>query len=238
MSQTFTVEAGTDEAEVLPDGATLGETAEMAEEAPLIEALRAGDEAAFASLVERYHPSLVRLAMAYVSRRELAEEVAQETWLGLLRSLDRFEMRCSFKTWLFRILVNRAKSRGAAERRLVPFAECAPPERDDEPAVDPGYFSPLDDPDQPGRWISAPRRWHDQPEERLLSSETRAQLQAAIAALPVQQREVITLRDVDGWSAEEVCGLLGLSDVNQRVLLHRARAKVRRALEAYFEPGA
>lgn len=204
----------------------------------LVEALRTGDETAFEALVERYHASLVRLAMLYVPDRAIAEDVAQETWLGVLEGLPRFEGRAALKTWIFRILTNRAKTRGQRESRSIPFSTFWDPEAEPaEPAVPAERFRALDDPASPGHWALQPAAWNEMPEERFLARETLAQVQRAIEALPPSQREVITLRDLDGWTAEEVCNALELSETNQRVLLHRARAKVRRALESYFEEG-
>lgn len=202
----------------------------------LVEALRGGDEAAFASLLDQYHASLVRLACVYVSSQAVAEEVAQETWLGVLQGLDRFESRSSLKTWIFRILTNRAKTRGQREARSVPFSDWLDAENEsDEPAVDPSRFRPPDDPDWPNHWAVNPAGWDDIPERYFLSQETKEHILAAIAALPPNQREVITLRDIEGWSSTEVCTVLFISETNQRVLLHRARSKVRQALEEYFD---
>jgi RNA polymerase sigma-70 factor, ECF subfamily len=205
-------------------------TTPLDEEARLVAALRAGDERAFATLIERYQPSLLRLAMLYVGDRGAAEDVVQETWLGVLQGIDRFEGRSSLKTWLFRILTNRAKRRGERDHRAIPFSAAWTPGEDDEPAVDPDRFRPPGD-EWAGHWTSFPKNWDDLPEERFLSAETRAVVDAAIAALPPTQREVITLRDIEGWTSEEVRNALDLSETNQRVLLHRARSKVRRALE-------
>jgi RNA polymerase sigma-70 factor (ECF subfamily) len=206
------------------------------EESRLVAALRQGDEKAFAELVERYHSPLTRLARLYVPSQAVAEEVVQETWLGVLQGLRGFEGRSSLKTWIFRILMNRARTRGEREGRMIPFsvafsAEGAP----DEPAVDPERFLSADHPQWPGHWASAPQPWNVSPEELALSAETRGLIENAIAALPASQREVITLRDVEQWTSEEVCNALQISETNQRVLLHRARAKVRRALEAHLE---
>lgn len=201
----------------------------------LVERLRSGDEAAFVALVERYHPALMRVAQIYVSSRAVAEEIVQETWVGVIQGLGRFEGRSSLKTWIFRILTNRARTRREREGRSVPFSALPDFAADaDEPAVDPQRFYPPDHPRWPGRWIAPPRSWEDVPEQRFLAQETRERIRAAIAALPASQRAVITLRDIEGWSSEEVCGVLGISETNQRVLLHRARAKVRRALEEYL----
>ena len=210
----------------------------FSDEAHLVEALRRGDEAAFVTLLERYHGALVRLATVYVGDRVVAEEVAQETWLGVLQGLDRFEARSSLKTWIFHILTNRAKTRAQREGRSVPFSALWDPDTAPaEPAVEPERFLPADHSRWPRHWASRPRRWDDTPEERLLARETGAYLQQAIAALPPSQREVLTLRDVEGWTSAEVCNVLGISETNQRVLLHRARSKVRRALERYLGEG-
>lgn len=201
----------------------------------LIEALHAGDEAAFVELVERYSPSLLRVAMVYVRNRAVAEECVQETWLGVLRGLDRFEGRSLVKTWIFRILTNIAKTRAAREGRTVPFSSFASGEDDDGPSVQPERFRDASDPSWPGHWVSPPGSWSDMPEGRLLAKETQDVIAGAIASLPPLQAQVISLRDVEGWSSEEVCALLDLTEVNQRVLLHRARSKVRAALERYLD---
>ncbi len=200
-----------------------------------LEALRNGDERAFASLVDRYYGSLLRLAMAYVPSRAVAEEVVQETWVGVLEGLSRFEGRSSLKTWIFRILTNRAKTRGQRERRYEPMGLGGDSgDNLDGPAVDPdrflksGYFV--------DHWVSQPNAWEDEtPERLLLSKETRAQIEKAIEALPPTQRQVITLRDIEEVSSQEVCNILDITETNQRVLLHRARSKVRRTLEPYME---
>lgn len=210
-------------------------TEASANDAGLVAALRRGDEAAFTELVTNYQPSLVRLAMAYVPNRAAAEDVAQETWLGVLRGLDSFEGRSSLKTWIFRILLNRAKTRGERERRSIPFSAVTTEEAS-EPASDPSWFYPPGHPLE-GWWTSYPRSWDEMPEERVLSRETRDAINAAIDALPPNQQAVINLRDVEGWDSADVRALLGVSEANQRVLLHRARAKVRRALEPYLSEG-
>ena len=201
----------------------------------LVAALRAGDEAAFARIVREWHPSLLRVARIFVPSRSIAEEVVQETWLRVLRALDRFEGRSSLKTWVFRILVNTAKTRAQREGRVLPFSALNDPGRIPEAAVDPDRFRPEDDERFPGHWSSPPR---ELPEERLLAAETRAHIADAVDALPATQAAVIRLRDIDGWTAEEVRNALDITDVNQRVLLHRARAKVRQALEDYLSPEA
>ena len=195
----------------------------------LIEALRRRDESAFGALVRRYQGSLLRLARGFVGSEAVAEEVVQETWLGVLQGIARFEGRSSFKTWLFRILVNRARTRGEREGRSVPFTDLPP-----EAAVPAERFHGPGAPWE-GHWASPPRSWGASPEEQLLGAETLEQIARAIAALPPAQRTVITLRDVEGLDAAEVCNVLAISDTNQRVLLHRARSKVRAALERYLD---
>ena len=206
-----------------------------ATEAELLGALRAGDEGAFAALVREYHPSLVRVARMFVSSQATAEEVAQEAWLGVLNGLDRFEGRSSLKTWIFRILTNIAKTRAVRDGRTLPFSALQDPARVPEAAVDADRFLDPEHPRWPGHWASKPLPW---PEDALLAAETRERLAEAIEALPATQRAVITLRDVEGWSSEEVRNALDLSETNQRVLLHRARSKVRAALESYLEEQA
>ncbi len=204
-------------------------------EADLVEALRRGSEDAFASLVGSHYPQMLRLAMMYVSSRAVAEEVVQEAWLGVLKGIDRFEGRSSLKTWIFHIVVNCAKTRGKRESRTIPFSAQWDPESEaPEPSVDPGRFLGPDHPQWPGHWATRPQSWGASPEDRLLARETQEQVRRAIETLPPTQREVITLRDIDGWESDEVCRALNLSEANQRVLLHRARSRVRRALEQYL----
>lgn len=206
------------------------------EDMALVQALRAGDETAFATLVERYNGALLRLARMYVHDRAVAEEVVQDTWVGVLNAIDRFEPRASLKTWIFRILMNRARTSAKREGRSIPFSEAWERSGEgDEPAVDPERFLAADAPDEAaGSWASPPRDWGASPERAMLAAETRAYVAEAIAALPPQQREVITLRDVEGWSSAEVRNVMNITEMNQRVLLHRARSKVRQALERYF----
>jgi len=211
-----------------------GHEPNLADETELIAALRRGDEATFMALVERFNGALLRVAQSYVGSWAVAEEVVQETWLGVLQGIGRFEGRSSLKTWIFRILANRARTRGVREGRSIPFADLGADA--DEPAVDAEQFLPAGHP-YAGWWAAYPASWEGVPEERLLAREARERIEAAIAVLPPSQRTVITLRDVEGWSAEEVRGLLEISDANQRVLLHRARAKVRSALAAYVAEG-
>ena len=190
------------------------------EESALLAALRAGDERAFMEIVEQYTPGMRRLALSYVRTPALADEVVQEAWLGVLKGLDRFEGRSALKTWIYRIVANVARTRAVREARSAPFSSFA---TDDEPSVDPDRFIP------DGHWRSPPEPWR-----AVLDDEARAVIDAAIAVLPDQQRQVIELRDVAGWSSEEVRNVLELSETNQRVLLHRARSKVRAALEDYL----
>jgi RNA polymerase sigma-70 factor, ECF subfamily len=205
--------------------------ADMRSDEETLAALRRGDERVFIELVEQHHSLMLRVASRYVRNPAVAEEVVQETWLGVLNGLRTFESRASLKTWIFRILTNRAITRAERERRTVPFSSLADPEAD-EPAVDPDRFRPEGD-RWPGGWKCFPEPL---PEQRLLECETLALIEAAIAELPERQHTVITLRDIEGWAAEEVCQALDISEANQRVLLHRARSKVRRCLESYLDP--
>ncbi len=206
-----------------------------ADETDLVQALRAGDEAAFMQLVERHQGQMLRIARMYVPTRAIAEEVVQEAWLGVLKGLDGFQGRSSLRTWIFRILVNTAKTRGQRERRTVPVSSVWSLQGD-EPAVDPARFlGPRER--WAGHWAQEPASWETVPEERLLSAETLAFVSRAIEDLPPSQREVIRMRDVLGWTSREVCNTLDISETNQRVLLHRARSKVRRALEDYVGEG-
>ena len=202
----------------------------------LLLALRRRDEQAFATLVERYHARLVRLAGLFVANQAVAEEVAQETWIGVLQGIDRFAGRSSLRTWLFRILTNQAKRRGQREARSMPFAAFSARADTDyaEPAVPPERFLPAGD-EWAGHWVNYPQNWREAPEAVFLAHETCALVQRAIDALPLKQRLVITLRDVEGFPSAEVCHALAISETNQRVLLHRARSKVRGQLEHYLE---
>jgi len=201
---------------VPPDGA---------DEVALVDALRAGDRAAFELLLARYGAAMLRVARTYVATAEAAEDVVQETWLGVVRGIDRFEGRSSLKTWIFRILANRARTRGTREARSVPFSSLADDEHP-EPAVGRERFA--GDGRWAGHWVVPPGPL---PEERVLGRELRARLDALIDELPARQRVVLVLRDVEGLSATEVCEVLGLSDANHRVLLHRARCRLRSRLE-------
>jgi RNA polymerase sigma-70 factor, ECF subfamily len=200
----------------------------------LVARLKGGDESAFAELISAYSPALLRVAQARVRTRAVAEEVVQETWLAVLHGLDRFEGRSSLKTWIFRILTNIAITRGTRESRCIPFSSLAAIESDEpDDAVDASRFLPADHDRWPHHWALGPTRW-ESPEEGLLTGETRDCILRAVESLPPAQRTVITLRDIEGWPSEEVCDALGVSEGNQRVLLHRARSKVRSAVEAYF----
>jgi RNA polymerase sigma-70 factor (ECF subfamily) len=197
----------------------------------LVAALRAGDEAAFTALVAEHGAAMLRVAQLYVSSRAVAEEVVQEAWIGVLRGIDRFEGRAALKTWIFRILTNTAKTRAVREGRSVPFSALAGEElAEGEPSVDPDRF--LDESSRyTGHWNGYPAPI---PEHRLLDAELRQVIEQTIATLPPAQATVISMRDIAGFEAEDVCNALEISETNQRVLLHRARSKVRRALEAYL----
>jgi RNA polymerase sigma-70 factor (ECF subfamily) len=196
--------------------------------------LRSGDETAFAELVDRWSPAMLRIARAYVATAPSAEDAVQDTWLGVLRGLPRFEGRSSLRTWVFSILVNQARSRGAREARTVPLSALG---RDDDtgPTVDPDRFQGPDD-SHPGGWKpgAQPVSWEGQPEGRVLAGEALRLLGSALTLLPPRQRTIVTLRDVQGLTSEEACEALGITAQNQRVLLHRGRAVLRKALEDYY----
>jgi RNA polymerase sigma-70 factor, ECF subfamily len=196
----------------------------------LLDGLRAGDEAAFAALMREYGAGMLRVAQMYVSSRAVAEEVVQEAWVGVLKGIGRFEGRSSLKTWLFRIVANTAKTRGIREARSIPFSALGEGNAD-EPAVDPDRFLGAGE-RFPGHWAAPPQNWA--PEGKLLAAETMAVIEREIERLPPVQAAVISMRDVQGFTAEEVCNALDLTETNQRVLLHRARSRVRRALEEYM----
>jgi RNA polymerase sigma-70 factor (ECF subfamily) len=219
------------DADFMPRIRKRGSTASDAD-AALVARLRDGDESAFAELIDTYGATMLRVAQMFVRDRASAEEVVQETWLAVLNGIDRFEGRSSLKTWLFRILTNRAKTRGQRDGRMVPFSALAGASEEDEPSVDPDRFLGPDSA-EPGAWAAPPRAW---PQDRILQRETLGVIQMAIEELPDAQREVIRLRDVEGWTPMEVAEALEITDGNQRVLLHRARAKVRAALERYLDP--
>ena len=201
----------------------------------LVAALRAGDEAAYAGLVQELTPALTRLALAHVPSRAIADEVVQDTWIGVINGIDRFEGRSALRTWIFQILLNTARSRGKREKRVLPFSAFRrrAEEGRDEPSVDPDRFHGRRG-EAPGAWARPPAEWSS-PDVKLAMDEARDVMLKAIAALPPRQREVITLRDIQGYSAAEASNALGVSETNQRVLLHRARSKVRAALEELME---
>lgn len=200
-----------------------------ADEARLVERLVAGEEHAFAALVSKLGPGMLRLASSLLRDRGAAEEVVQETWVAALEGLASFERRSSLKTWLFRILVNRAKTRRARDARTVSLPSMDEPPEEDAPAVDPARFG------ADGHWSAPPVAWPGNTPERLvLLAESRAAISEALALLPERQRSVVVLRDVEGWSSEEVRAALDLTEANQRVLLHRGRSRMRAALEAYL----
>ena len=201
-----------------------------ADDAQLVAALRAGDEDAFCWLVDTYSARLHRLARSFVHTAAAAEEVVQETWLAVVRGVAGFEERSSLATWIYRILTNQARRRGARDHRSVPMSAVV---GEDEPVVTLDNFFPAGH-EQAGHWASTPTRWQDLPPEQLEASETIDVVRRAIEELAPVPRQVIVLRDVEGWTAAEVADLLEITDANQRVLLHRARARVRRAVEAHL----
>lgn len=206
-----------------------------ADEMSLLNALRARDESAFTQLVGQYHPSLVRLARLFVQDEAVAEELAQETWLAVLNGIDHFEGRSSLKTWIFTILTNKAKTRGQREKRTISFSDLDATLQT-QPTVDPGRFNESNAEAWANHWKTEPASWSGIPEESFLSHETLNLIRRTIESLPANQRIVIDLRDVQELSSTEVCNVLGISETNQRVLLHRARAKVRQVLEDYLQP--
>jgi RNA polymerase sigma-70 factor (ECF subfamily) len=193
--------------------------ASVDDDARLLERLRSGDEAAFVTLVAGHQDAMLRLASTFVSSRAVAEEVVQDTWLGVVRGIDRFEGRSSLRTWLLAILVNRARTAGTREARSVAVGDAGP-------TVDRARF------DASGGWSSPPEHWVEDAEQRLGAAELATHIHAALEQMPARQRAVVTLRDVDGLESDEVCKLLSLSPGNQRVLLHRGRSQLRQALEA------
>ena len=198
----------------------------MGDDDAILARLRAGDEAAFEALVSQHDAALHRVARTFVPTQALADDVVQETWLAVIRGLDGFEGRSSLRTWIFTILANRARTRAVREARNLPFSAIGEP---DGPTVDPAAFG------RDGTWRSAPPRLDCDPETRLLSGELRAHILEAVDELPDHMRAVMTLRDIVGLSPAEVCDILEISDGNQRVILHRARAKVRSALRPLVE---
>jgi RNA polymerase sigma-70 factor (ECF subfamily) len=216
---------GSSYARVLAYGSDAGE----------VQALRQGSEAAFRSLVERYNPTLTRVARTLVRDASVAEEVVQQTWVEVLESTSTFEARSTVRTWLCGICINTARARLRKERRTVPMSALGKEgDASADAAVDPSRFFPPES-HWAGHWYAFPNPWPDSPEDSALSAELKPRLLAAIDALPEPQREVLVLRDAEGFSGEEVCNLLGLSATNQRVLLHRARSKLRALLEDLFD---
>jgi RNA polymerase sigma-70 factor (ECF subfamily) len=198
-------------------------------------ALRRGDENAFLSLVNQYGGSMLRVCQVYVNDHAMAEEVVQDTWIDMLQGLKRFERRSSLKTWLFTILTNNAKTRGKRESRSIPFSAMEDLDLGgDEPAVDPERFLPAGH-EWAGHWVDKPQPWARTSEDAVQSKELLVYIHSAIQLLPPNQRTVVTLRDVEGWNSEEVCNVLGISETNQRVLLHRARSKLRLTLEQFYD---
>lgn len=208
-------------------------------DAALVGLLRAGEATAFERIVDAWSPAMLRLARSYVSTQASAEDVVQDTWLGVLKGLDGFEGRSSLKTWVFRILTNVAKTRSLRERRIVPLADVTVHWSDDGPTVDPSRFQGPGG-EQPGHWTAngGPQPWEASAETQLLSVEILALVDGALDTLPERQRQVVRLRDVDGFTSDETCAVLGISMTNQRVLLHRGRAKIRGALEDYYRGSA
>ena len=212
------------------------EPAAVDPDAELLVRLRAGDEAAFTELVDRWSAPMLRVALTQTRMRALAEEAVQDTWLAVLQGVDRFEGRSTLRTWVFRILLYTCRGKAERERRVPPISDVqrSAGEQAGRRTVSEDRFLPSDHPHWPGHWSQPPRSWVRTPDDALLGSELRRHLSDAVAALPERQRQVLVLRDVEGWSSEEVCRLLGLLPGNQRVLLHRARSTVRAALEPYL----
>lgn len=204
------------------------------DESALCAALRSGDERAFEELLDRYDAPLRRFAMTFVRNAAVADEVVQDTWLGVIRGIGSFEERSSLKTWIFQILANNARTRAEREARTIPLSAMSAAGDDDEPSVDPSRFLDEQHERWPGHWAAPLPRWSELPQEALLTRETLDLMRQTIEALPEMQRRVIVLRDVEGWPSEEVCRALSLTEANQRVLLHRARSKVRAVLETHF----
>jgi RNA polymerase sigma-70 factor (ECF subfamily) len=218
-----------------PDGDLLASpsSARIGDESRLLRGLRAGEESAFVELVDRYAGAMLRVARLYVRNESVAEEIVQEAWLNVLKGIEGFEGRSSLRTWIFVILGNCARKRLPTEGRSVPLASLGG--QADEPSVPEDRFFPTTHPRWAGMWSTLVDAWDEVPEEELLGAEAQAQLRSALEAIPVRYATVFVLRDVEGWSSEEVAALLAISVENQRVLLHRARARIRAALEGYFE---
>ena len=207
-------------------------TVDLPADEVIVARLRARDESMFAALLDAWSPGMLRVARGYVADEHTAQDVVQETWLGVLRGIDAFAGRSALRTWTYRILVNRAITRGSRDARTIPLSSLGPTPEDHGPTVDPARFRDADDP-YPSHWRQQPDPWPT-PETEALARETRRQLNLALAALPARQRIVVTLRDVQGYTSDEVCEILDISPANQRVLLHRGRAALRAALEGHF----
>ena len=203
-------------------------------DAAVVARLLQGDETTFMMLVDQHQPAMLRLAQMYVSSRAVAEEAVQEAWIGILKGLPTFEARSSLRTWMYKIVTNVAKTRGVREGRSLPFSALS--RDDDADPIDPSWFQGPDDP-FPGGWRTFPDDWRGIPEDRLLGRETLDHISRALDAMPAMQAEVVRLRDVLGWSSDEVCNALDLTETNQRVLLHRGRSRIRRDLDTYLSEG-
>jgi RNA polymerase sigma-70 factor (ECF subfamily) len=209
--------------------------AEATQDERLVAGLRAGEESVFAELIESYGEAMLRIARGVVASPAVAEEVVQDTWLAVFTGVHRFEGRSSLRTWIFRILMNTAHTQRTRDARTLPFADLGRELADDEPAVDPERFLPPGHRRWPGHWSTPPQPWESDPESRVLAAETLDVVRGVLDLMPMGQRAVVTLRDVQGWTAEEVSEALGVSRGNQRVLLHRARSRLRTALEEWMQ---
>lgn len=218
------------------DNSSPGESDPAIHEQSIVEGLRQRDESVFAALVNQYDALMMRVVMLYVSDRAVAEEIVQDTWIGVLQGIQRFEGRSSIKTWIFKILTNRAKRRWEQESRSISFSDLVNDiDPDNEPAVEPERFLPPQHARWPGNWADPPTPWKLAPEDQVLTQETMRMILQAVESLPPRQHAILRLRDIEGWSSQEVCNIFQLTETNQRILLHRARSKVRRALEEYFK---
>ena len=209
-------------------------TAVEVDESELIDRLLSGDEDTFSDLLQKHYSAMIRLASVYAKDRSHAEEIVQETWLSVLNGLERFQARSSLKTWIFSILVNQAKTYAKREGRWIQYSTMIDPDTGG-PSVPVERFYDSSREELAGRWARPPKNWDSNREEKLLGQETRALIESTMEKLPPSQREVLTVRDIEGCTSEEACNLFGLTKTNQRVLLHRARSKVRQVLENYFE---
>jgi RNA polymerase sigma-70 factor, ECF subfamily len=210
-------------------------TGEARQDERLVAGLRAGDESVFSELIDSYGEAMLRIARGVVASPAVAEDVVQDTWLAVFAGVHRFEGRSSLRTWIFRILMNTAHTQRRRDARTLPFADLGRELSDDEPAVDPERFLPRGHQRWPGHWSTPPQPWESDPESRVLAAETLDVVRGVLDLLPMGQRAVVTLRDVQGWTPEEVSEALGVSRGNQRVLLHRARSRLRTALEEWMQ---